>query len=44
MTSRLTLSRKAEALQERLGLSYDHILGMRFAVNVFLATTVVCSP
>jgi len=41
MTSRLTLSRKAEALQKRLGLSYDHLLGFRFAVNVFIATAVV---
>ena len=41
MTTRITLSRKAEALQKRLGLSYDHLLGMRFAVNVFLATTIV---
>ena len=41
MTSRLTLSRKAKALQKRLGLSYDHLLGFRFAVNVFIATTIV---
>ena len=26
---------------ERLGLSYDHLLGIRFAVNVFIATTIV---
>jgi uncharacterized membrane protein YccC len=43
MNSRLTLSRKAEALLERLGLSYDHLLGMRFAINVFIATTIVWS-
>lgn len=36
-------SRKAEALTERLGLSYDQLLGMRFAVNVFIATTIVWS-
>lgn len=36
-----SLSRAAEALLERLGLSYDHLLGIRFAVNVFLATTIV---
>ena len=41
MTSRLTL--KAEALQKRLGLSYDRLLGFRFAVNVFIATTIVWS-
>lgn len=35
------LSRKAEALLERIGLSYEHLLGIRFAVNVLLATTVV---
>jgi uncharacterized membrane protein YccC len=38
-----SLSRKAEALLERLGLSYDHLLGIRFAVNVFIATTIVWS-
>jgi hypothetical protein len=35
------LSRKAETLAERLGFSYDQLLGFRFAVNVFLATTIV---
>jgi hypothetical protein len=35
------LSRKAELLLKRLGLSYEHLLGMRFAVNVFIATTIV---
>jgi uncharacterized membrane protein YccC len=35
------LSRKAEALLERLGISYDHLLGIRFAVNVFIAATIV---
>jgi uncharacterized membrane protein YccC len=41
MTPPLSLSRKAEALMGRLGLSYDHLLGIRFAVNVFIATTIV---
>jgi uncharacterized membrane protein YccC len=41
VTSREQLARRAEALQRRLGLDYDHILGMRFAVNVFIATTIV---
>lgn len=35
------MSRRAEALLERLGLSYDELLGFRFAVNVFLASTIV---
>ena len=26
---------------ERLGLTYDHLLGIRFAINVFIATTIV---
>jgi uncharacterized membrane protein YccC len=43
MTPPRSWSDKAEALMERLGLSYDHLLGMRFAVNVFIATTVVWS-
>jgi uncharacterized membrane protein YccC len=43
MTSPRPLSRKAEALLERLGLSYDHLLRIRFAINVFIATTIVWS-
>jgi uncharacterized membrane protein YccC len=35
------LSVKAETLADRLGISYDHLLGFRFAVNVLLATTIV---
>ena len=35
------LSRKAEALADRLGLSYDHLLGFRFAVNVLIASSIV---
>jgi uncharacterized membrane protein YccC len=34
-------SRAADALLERFGLTYEHLLGIRFAVNVFLATIVV---
>jgi uncharacterized membrane protein YccC len=41
MTPPRPLSIKAEALMERLGLSYDHLLGIRFAVNVFIATNIV---
>jgi uncharacterized membrane protein YccC len=36
-----SLSAKAEALTERLGLSYKHLLGFRFAVNVLIATSIV---
>jgi uncharacterized membrane protein YccC len=36
-----SLSQKAEALAERLGLSYEHLLGFRFAVNVLIATSIV---
>jgi uncharacterized membrane protein YccC len=43
MTQSQSLSHKAEALLERLGLSYEHLLGVRFAVNVFIATTIVWS-
>jgi uncharacterized membrane protein YccC len=43
MTEPPSLSSKAEALLERLGLSYEHLLGIRFAVNVFIATTIVWS-
>jgi uncharacterized membrane protein YccC len=41
MTVSPSLSAKAETLAERIGLSYDHLLGFRFAVNVLLATTIV---
>jgi uncharacterized membrane protein YccC len=34
-------SRRAATLADRLGLSYDQLLGFRFAVNVLLATTIV---
>jgi uncharacterized membrane protein YccC len=33
--------RRAEALMARFGLSHDDLIGMRFAVNVALATTIV---
>ena len=41
MSSPRSLTHKAEALMERLGLTYDQLLGMRFAVNVFIATAIV---
>ncbi len=36
-------SRAAERWLDRLGLTYDHLLGIRFAINVFIATTIVWS-
>ena len=41
MSAPRSLSRKAEALLDRFGLSYEHLLGVRFAVNVFIATSIV---
>jgi len=35
------LSTKAEALLDRHGFSYVHLLGVRFAINAFIATTIV---
>ncbi|PYT01750.1 MAG: hypothetical protein DMF63_02590 [Acidobacteria bacterium] len=35
------LTRKAEGLLDRWGLSYEHLLGIRFAINAFIATTIV---
>jgi uncharacterized membrane protein YccC len=34
-------SRRAEALAERIGLSYDRLLGLRFGINVLIATSIV---
>ena len=34
-------SKKAEALANRLGLTFDHIVGIRFAINVAIGTTIV---
>ena len=36
-----SLSKKAEALAEGLGLAFDDLLGLRFAANVFLSATIV---
>ena len=41
MSAPQILTLKAEALLDRLGLSYEHLLGVRFAVNAFIATTIV---
>lgn len=38
-----SISVKAEALRQRLGLSYDHLIGIRFAINVAIATAIVWS-
>jgi uncharacterized membrane protein YccC len=35
------LAVKAEGLLDRYGLSYTHLLGIRFAINAFIATTIV---
>jgi uncharacterized membrane protein YccC len=34
-------ARRAEEIIRRLGLSYDHVLGVRFAINVFIAAIIV---
>lgn len=34
-------SERAEALMKRLGLTFEHIIAFRFAVNVAIATTIV---
>jgi uncharacterized membrane protein YccC len=41
VTEPLSRAQRAEALLRRLGLTYDHVLGLRFAVNVFIATIIV---
>jgi len=41
MTAPRSLSRKAETLAQRLGLSYDRLLGVRFAINVLIASSIV---
>jgi len=38
---RAFLTQKAEALMDRFDLSYEHLLGIRFAINAFIATTIV---
>jgi uncharacterized membrane protein YccC len=32
---------QAEALRQRLGLTHDHLIGIRFAINVAIGTTIV---
>jgi len=41
MTVSPKLSAKAETLAERLGLSYERLLGVRFAINVSIASSIV---
>jgi uncharacterized membrane protein YccC len=41
MTVSPKLSAKAETLAQRLGLSYERLLGARFAINVTIASTIV---
>ena len=36
-----TTSESAEALMRRLGLKFDHLLAIRFAINVAISTTIV---
>jgi uncharacterized membrane protein YccC len=43
MTSPVASPSKAQALRKRLGLSCDHLMGMRFAINVFIATIILWS-
>jgi len=38
---RTFLTQKAEWLMDRFDLSYEHLLGIRFAINAFIATTIV---
>jgi hypothetical protein len=37
----MSRSEKAEALRKRFGLSFDHLFGIRFAINVAVASTIV---
>lgn len=39
--ARASLSQKAESLAKRLGISYEALLGFRFAVNVLIASSIV---
>ena len=36
-----SLSVRAEELRKRLGLTYDHLIGIRFAINVAISTAIV---
>ncbi len=43
MNSRGPVSRAAERLLDRFGFTEEHLLGFRFAINVFIAGTIVWS-
>ena len=41
MRAHQQLSTKAEAVLDRYGLEYTHLIGVRFAINTFIATAIV---
>ena len=41
MTNATTRSRRAEAWLKRLGLAHEHLIGVRFAINVAIASAIV---
>ena len=41
MRAHQQLSTKAEAVLDRFGLEYTHLIGVRFAINTFIATAIV---
>jgi hypothetical protein len=41
MIAPVSLSQKAGTLAQRLGISYDQLLGFRLAINVLIATSIV---
>lgn len=41
MKAHQQLSNKAEAVLDRFGLEYTHLIGVRFAINTFIATAIV---
>jgi uncharacterized membrane protein YccC len=43
MNWREKAAQRAETLMHRWGMSYEHLLGFRFAINVFIATAIVWS-
>ena len=43
MSSPRRASRAAGRWLDQLGLTFDHLLGIRFAIIVFIATTIVWS-
>ena len=41
MSAHQQLATKAEAVLDRFGLEYTHLIGVRFAINTFIATAIV---